>query len=621
MGILNGIVHVGLDNDQLHRLSENSTERSKIKVSRRDLVKAVTSKYDGGTTVSGTLAIGSMLGKQAMPLFVTGGIGGVHREGENTMDVSADLVEMGRTSTAVISAGVKSILDIGRTLEYLETNGVCVATLGDDHDFPAFFTRKSGFQSPHRFQDISEASAFIRNHNLLNMSSGVLVAVPIPEHASAEGEIIEQAIKQALYEANARNVTGKEVTPFILKRVNELTEGASLKANLALIENNARVGAQIASDMAKNREDIHLIGQVKKPTVIGGSNVDITTSTYELSDAGLNGSTKKGSVKISYGGVGRNVADALARLDIDPNFISAVGKDDIGKCLLGKMSYFQCIIVSCYRYNKISGHSPKLRTNHVQIIDDAPSATYNVFTENGDVKYGIGDMNIHSQITPEVLLEKISVIKNSSLVLLDGNLSKETLHFALKLCHDHKVPVFFEPADVNKAKKVVDLLHLNAIDFISPNIYELQTLSGRVFTVSNSDNLNYVLDNTLKACDKLLNVTKVLLVTLGKHGVVLARHGKPEDPLYPPPPQNQQGIKSYRYYPIENVLNAVCSSGAGDCFVGAFLRAILDGLSQDQAVSAGIQAAAISLVHFEAVPTNLTHDAIDWKRSASGKDI
>ena len=168
------------------------------------------------------------------------------------MDVSADLCELGRTPVMVVSAGVKSILDIPRTLEYLETQGVCVLALGTD-DFPAFFTRHSGVAAPARVENVAQAAAVAHAQHRLRLTSGMLVGVPIPEAAEAEAGLVQGAIDKALVEAETRAISGREITPFLLARVAELTGGASLAANIALIKNNAAAGAGIAIELSKLR--------------------------------------------------------------------------------------------------------------------------------------------------------------------------------------------------------------------------------------------------------------------------------------------------------------------------------------------------------------------------------
>ncbi|WVZ05436.1 hypothetical protein V8G54_018782 [Vigna mungo] len=184
-----------------------------------------------------------------IPIFVTGGIGGVHRHWEHSMDISSDLVELGRTPVAVVCAGVKSILDIPRTLEYLETQGVCVAAY-KTNEFPAFFTETSGCKVSCRVDSPEDYASF-----KLKLGTGILIAVPIPQEHSASGNIIESAIHKAIKEARENNITGSAETPFLLAKVNDLTGGASLAANIALVKNNALVGAKVAVALAEKRKN------------------------------------------------------------------------------------------------------------------------------------------------------------------------------------------------------------------------------------------------------------------------------------------------------------------------------------------------------------------------------
>ncbi|XP_031479225.1 pseudouridine-5'-phosphate glycosidase isoform X2 [Nymphaea colorata] len=249
IAILNGVPCIGLSREELELLARLGTKVRKT--ARRDIPYIVATGGNGATTVSATMFFAAKVG---IPVFVTGGIGGVHRHGENTLDISSDLTELGRTSVAVVSAGVKSILDIPRTLEYLETQGVTVAAY-NTQEFPAFFVGSSGCQAPFRV-DTPEACARLIDENMkLGMGSGILIGVPIPEAHAASGTLIELAIKRALDEARDKNIVGNAATPFLLFRVNELTGGASLAANIALVKNNARVGAEIAVALASLRKE------------------------------------------------------------------------------------------------------------------------------------------------------------------------------------------------------------------------------------------------------------------------------------------------------------------------------------------------------------------------------
>ncbi|XP_019459237.1 PREDICTED: uncharacterized protein LOC109359143 isoform X3 [Lupinus angustifolius] len=248
IAILDGTPCVGLTIEELERLATLGTKAQKT--ARRDIAHVVASSGNGATTVSASMFLASLVG---IPVFVTGGIGGVHRHGEHTMDISSDLTELGRTPVAVICAGVKSILDIPRTLEYLETQGVCVAAY-KTNEFPAFFTESSGCKVSCRVDTPEDGARLIEANIKLNLGTGVLIAVPIPREHSTSGHIIESAIQKALKEARENKITGNAETPFLLARVNELTGGASLASNIALVKNNALVGAKIATALAQLRE-------------------------------------------------------------------------------------------------------------------------------------------------------------------------------------------------------------------------------------------------------------------------------------------------------------------------------------------------------------------------------
>lgn len=220
-------------------------EKNIWKVSIRDMPYVVSNKIAGATTVAATMRIAAMAG---ISLFATGGIGGVHRGAENTMDISADLTEMSQTNVAIVSAGVKSILDIGLTLEYLETMGIPVVTYGQDA-FPSFYSSASGFNSPLRLDSAKAIAAMLHAKWALGLNGSVLIANPVPPAQEVPPAIIEQHILQALNDAESNNIKGKELTPFLLKHIADHTQGESLDANIALVLNNARLAAMIAVEM------------------------------------------------------------------------------------------------------------------------------------------------------------------------------------------------------------------------------------------------------------------------------------------------------------------------------------------------------------------------------------
>ena len=239
IALIGGRIRIGLSDDELELLGRSGQA---VKVSRRDLPAVLASGALGATTVAGTMICAALAG---IEVFVTGGIGGVHRGAAETFDISADLQELARTPVAVVCAGAKSILDIGLTLEYLETHGVPVLSCGQDN-FAAFYTRDSGFRADYRLDTAQEQARFIRTKWELGLQGGVVVSTPVPEAAAMPCEEIDALTEQALAEAKEQGITGKAVTPFLLARIKALTGGRSLATNIALVKHNAEVGARLA---------------------------------------------------------------------------------------------------------------------------------------------------------------------------------------------------------------------------------------------------------------------------------------------------------------------------------------------------------------------------------------
>lgn len=241
IAILDGFVQVGLSREQQERLAEDTNLR---KVSPRDLARLILLRESGGTTVAGTIYLAE---KTGIKVFATGGIGGVHRQ--PGMDISADLPQLASIPLIVVCAGAKAILDLSSTLEYLETSSVPVLGYRTD-EFPAFYSRSSGFPVGVRIESPEEVVKFAKAHWEMELSSAVLVTVPPPVEVALSNDVVERAINQALEEANIADIHGQAVTPFLLSRISELTEGASLRANLGLLRNNARVAAEIACHLS-----------------------------------------------------------------------------------------------------------------------------------------------------------------------------------------------------------------------------------------------------------------------------------------------------------------------------------------------------------------------------------
>uniref|UniRef100_A0A8C9ZPD6 Zgc:136858 n=1 Tax=Sander lucioperca TaxID=283035 RepID=A0A8C9ZPD6_SANLU len=581
VGVIEGKIHVGLSSEVLDHLARC---KSSLKVSRRDLPYVISKGLSGGTTVSATMIAAHRAG---IPVFVTGGIGGVHRDGENSLDISADLTELGRTPIAVVSAGVKSILDIGRTLEFLETQGVCVATYGASKNFPAFFSPQSGFTSPYQVCNPEEAAKLIASTLSLGLQSGVLLAVPISEEHAATGQQIEEAIQAAVTEASAKGITGRDVTPFILQKVNELTEGKSLRANIALIHNNAKVGSQIACALSKQMTGRNTNKAVLLQVVIGGINVDFIakgkTKTLHF------GQTNPGSVCQSFGGVGRNIADSLSRLGSSLLFISATGAD----------SHSEAVLNYCKHMN----------TSGVARLEEQSTATYcAVITESGELSLGLGDMDIHQQITEQYVSQFEKQLSSATIVCLDGNIPVSTIDYVCSIAKKNNINVWYEPTDSEKACKPFLSDAWKSLSYSSPNLAEFILW------------FNYFLPPCIVVLtcgvavlpSSLEEHLHCLVVTLGANGVLVCGEHDAGSVNLQPRKQKRVRLCAVHYPALtvtaEETMNV---SGAGDSLAGALMAGILQQRDTDSCVRMGLLAARLSLVSLHPIAPTLTLDSVD----------
>ncbi|XP_061712432.1 pseudouridine-5'-phosphate glycosidase [Cydia pomonella] len=451
VAILKGQLTVGLTREQLEYLAR---AEGVVKASRRDLAPVAAAGLDGATTVAGTLVAADLAD---IPVFVTGGIGGVHREGENTLDVSADLTELGRSRAAVVCSGVKSILDIGKTLEYLETQGVCVCAFGESDAFPAFYTRRSGHRAPHRTPTAAHAARLLAAARKLCLASGTIIAVPVPEEYAMDESVINEAITLALQEAKRKGIHGKEVTPYILAAVSEATGGKSLDTNMALIKNNAKVGADIAVEFNRLKNVDNLANNfsngfsrgVDNPAgsqsfhtscrsrgsaplspnepaasepvlVIGGANVD---RTYRVAEdcIKLDGSTHPCAMAQCGGGVARNMAEALWRLRGGrARLLTAVGDDADGHYL--------------------TRIAPGLLLDGC-MVRGARTPTYAAIMDaRGECQLGLGDMALHNHISIELVNRHMDVLEKAPVVVLDGNAPQSTIKYVIQHCSEINKP-------------------------------------------------------------------------------------------------------------------------------------------------------------------------------------
>lgn len=583
VAVRNGHCHVGLSVEELQDLAMAGKEGRARKCSTREL-SLILAQHErqapgdsaqwGATTVASTMYLAYAAG---IHVFVTGGIGGVHRGGEQSMDVSADLIELSRTPTIVVSAGIKSILDIPRTLEVLETYGVPTLAYQTD-DFPAFFSPTSGVQTPARADSPEEIAAAFLAAEDIGLRHGMLVAVPNSDPA---GEAVEAAIQSALEEASAKGIHGQAVTPFVLKRVAEATGGESLRSNMALVEHNATVGADIALALAELRQSReHVVSVPWKPpwprskvVVLGGSVLDVVARPEPGLDLIL-GTSNPSICTESDGGVGRNIAEVLGLLGVRPILFSAVGNDSRGAAMIQRLET-ECGVQA---------------QDTIDAIEGANTATYvAVLDGSGDLHTACADMAVLQRICappPQVLMAAEALI-------MDANPPIDVLRSSAMLARDAGLKVYMDPTSVPKAHAVSnDDELLSCLTCIFPNKDELAALVDVSLDDDDDD-----MGELQRMCTSLLRRMSPseaqLVVTLGAKGVLLAsRSSIDEDPAF------ELFITQPRV--------PVNATGAGDSLCGAFVYGILNGLTLRDAVHLGMDAASLSIACESTISTALS---------------
>eukprot|EP01100_Stratorugosa_tubuloviscum_P014262 TRINITY_DN750_c0_g1_i1.p1 TRINITY_DN750_c0_g1~~TRINITY_DN750_c0_g1_i1.p1 ORF type:complete len:624 (-),score=287.85 TRINITY_DN750_c0_g1_i1:135-2006(-) len=558
IAILDGQICIGLNDSQLQKLAKEG--RNVMKASRRDLAVAVGLGKSAATTVSATSLLAH---KAGIKIFATGGIGGVHREGEITLDISADLTELGRTPICVVSAGAKSLLDIGRTLEYLETQGVAVLGF-KTNDFPAFYVPSSGFQVSQKVESISDcASILYANFEQLNLQSGILIAVPIESQYAAEAQKIEDAIQLALNEAKQKNVIGKDVTPFILERLNTITGGESLTSNIALIKNNAKTAAQIACELSKKYHSNQKITTINhnnlnennnnnsySVVIIGGAAVDIVGKPNNNLQ---NATSVPGTVIHTTGGVARNIAESLHRLNNSIFFISAIGKDASGDFLLNEFKQIGMNIQGLYQ-----------STNH------STAQFLSILDQSSELTYAIAAMDIFEQtITLTYLNNFLHIINNCKIVVIDANIHENIIHALASYCKKINKPIWFEPTSVPKSRKCLTVL--DKITFISPSKDELiELVKALNFPVhperiGDKNNINIEYLKCLIAQLLTRGIIHVIL-KLGKFGVLVGSRN------YHNNNNLDFNFKHFHALPVEKITSV---NGAGDSLVAGCISHLI----------------------------------------------
>jgi len=589
VAILDGVCRVGLEPGELRDLAQSGGEGRASKCTTRDLPIALAtpsmrngSHRWGATTVASTMALAHIAG---ISTFVTGGIGGVHRNGHVSLDISADLTELSRTPVVVVSAGIKSILDIGRTLEVLETLGVPTIAYGTD-EFPAFFSTASGVKAPVRMDDSASIAKAYWASRALHMSHGMMVAVPNSDPAGAN---VEKAIQKALAKAEAQGILGRDITPFILSEVALETGGDSLRSNMALVRKNAKVGADIAVEIAlqgkskgsglgNQREEIQAynvsdsIGETRpRVLVVGGAVIDLI-SKPEDGQKLIVGTSIPSVVTESDGGVARNVSEVLGLLGSRPALYSAVGNDPMGQSLLSRMRRDDLLVgvKQC-----------------IDVVDGGRTATYfAVLNEEGDLHTAVADMDVLNYIRPP----PSEALRHAEMVVMDANPPIDVLVRTAKMAVGANAKVFFEPTSVPKARKAASRKDfLCCLTYTFPNVDELMAMADGWNDTEEEHwlEMNDGLETIKAAAANLLATMHPdeahIIVTMGANGVLLAsKNGKSGDP-------------QYSHFPSESNVQIENCTGAGDSLCGAFIHALLNGQDERSAVQFGIKAAILSL--------------------------
>ncbi|KAF2845167.1 hypothetical protein T440DRAFT_435153 [Plenodomus tracheiphilus IPT5] len=543
IGILDGVARVGMDPEELIRLASSAGKSDTLKLSRRDLsyvcgMRLTNKLFNGGTTISGTMLLAHLAG---IKIFGTGGLGGVHRGAESSMDISADLTELGRTPVTVISSGCKSFLDIPRTIEYLETEGVGVGTFADGRagnvDFPAFWSRDSGVKSPTTIADEIEAASIIHAQHQLQITSGLLFANPVPTDFAIPKAEMDEIIEEALRQADASNISGKDNTPFVLDKIKELSKGKSIPSNQALIESNVRRATIVARELAilesqqeeaQGRASFYFTPLQSSPASTVDerlnnaslSTPDASAAPYTSATSFLDASSKPGIVVAgalavdfscdyapfinstsqtdplphtsnpavisqTLGGVAHNIAKAVHFLGSNVRLHSAVGDDLSGRAALSQLQDEGMSVAGIETLSKPARTAQYVAVNNT----------------NKHLTLAMADMSILENISDKIitaLATRVSTNSTSwpSVFIADANWSSTALHTWLQAYRHPTTTTIFEPVSTAKALRIfpsnssiskdgrVNIYPNSLADIITPNLYELTALHSYALSTS-----------------------------------------------------------------------------------------------------------------------------------------
>ena len=590
IAVIDGVIRIGLSVSEIENLSKIGS--SAIKISRRDIARVVSNRLTGSTTVAATMIFAKMA---KIPIFATGGIGGVHRGAESSFDISADITELARTPVLVVCAGAKSILDLPKTVELLETAGVPVIGF-KTNDFPAFFTPKTALddlKTSMRCDSELQVAKLLQTHFDLGLTNGLLLTCPIPSLENQHGASIDSATREAVAEAVEQKISGKEITPFLLSRINEKTRGKSLELNIVLIKNNAAIAARIARHMSTNLPP-------KSPpspiTVIGGIIQDTIAKPHDSELAGETKTSSPGSIRTSLGGVGRNIAQTILQLGTKSavSFHAFIGSSKSPADFL------------------VEQEAKQKGWNLIPVPNHTTGQYLAVMNGDGSLCCGIVDM-------PEIKNAEsfLNTHINSPLLILDCNLSESSLiHFSKK-----SKSVWVDCVSVAKCVRILACLHAPSLMLVKANLDELCALVGSMMPLLPEEEADEqkLIEWIIAAVSRLkdeYSTSSSFLITCGKNGSVFISFTK--DPIERKQiaqveqieckriPHDTFSIWRYTAPPINQVVDC---TGAGDSMIGATAWAFQEAnLPLEFSVIVGMAAARMTLMSEHAVSPNITSD-------------
>ncbi|KAI3381398.1 hypothetical protein SNEBB_005193 [Seison nebaliae] len=632
ISIYNGRIHCGLTTETIQRISDDETKLVKVNCSDIPifLEKSKHSNILGGTTVSSTLAIAKELG---INIFATGGIGGIHQE--NATDISADIYQLRQSNKMIlICSGVKSILNVNSTLEFFESLGIPLMLWRNEEElielfdgrfevknnpanlsnefFPTFYSRENGenLKISNFIKDENEFQSIY--NNFTNANSGILLAVPIPTQHELNFNLINEYTKIAQEKLKENNISGKAVTPFILKQLHNLSEGVTVTANQALLINNVYVAAKVANKLYsksdikyprmkfKTQENFHP-NKSSKILCIGAVNVDLTITKQDSSIESPN-STTPSNIDISVGGVARNLAAAFSLISnesYDTQFISIIGDDLFGSHIINdfQKNFPNLDISLMLRSNDKDYHTSTFTL--LQSTDRQPIAVY-------------GDMKIHQELFPKLFKHEsllLENVKNANLICFDLNLSKEIFDLIIRIGKETQTKICIEPTTIAK----LDILrncklekpYLSYIDFITPNRYELHELvimfcDGELFNQIEISSEFQGIEEVVKDAMNLQTIfpNLNLIVSCDKDGAFIL-------------PANNDNIvdklKEIRYVRNDKIDLITSVNGAGDCLKATVLANWLFNREDNfyKILKKGLTAAKISMSEITTVSSQL----------------